>query len=1078
MQNSIISQYTSIAPDTGTSISFNAPKRKWSSVLSSNDSPTPFHDNFLNQQRYDASESITPVYKNPSALIVPLRFPTLDKGIARSRSRSSSQIPTRDPSPSVHSQETNTPGDRSSAISFSLIVGVLASEMMAVKEAILQSIRSKSSEQGEQQWPVDEKFSSFVYQQLATPLKKETPPGQNSAQLARSEDPDIRNAVEFYCLLVAFMTVYVSFLEVSTSLMASKESLGFLTLPFETIMNSFDPFDNIFHDASEDMYFWYYVEQRYFLGSVTSSICKELQVLNFTVEKPHQAEAILSSFYTNHLLRFAAQRHQKDHGQFYTPTAVVDFMWTACMNDDAAWGSNVLNSNCPSVLDPCMGTGSFLSSYIERIVQCLQEKSTSWDNSDALKTMINSMCSNIWGIEIDHFVAQLGKLNVMLHIFPLLCRWMSITGQPLDFRLPRLNLFCNDILTLSLPPTNHFNNWEFEQLTKLRDPDLLKFEYMVTNPPYMIRKTGFIAMPDTSLYDMSLIGGRGSQAYMYFMWICLQRCHPLRGRLCFITPSQWILLEFAKNLRSWLWKNYILDVIYQFEPYKVWPKIQTDSLIFRLRPRSAAHLEKPCTLFLRHEDRTLSLDGVLSDYQSFSLKDPTTNTRISYRLTPATIKALDNVKDCSFSSLTPASPVSEQMKQLTQDFIKICGGSSDSSGVQPPLLWNRGPNTNPVYALLVRTDWALKTFGADVVEKWMRPAIYWNGKRENSTTGKSESKEILFWKDRDRLRVSHKENSPAEAYVPFRFEDLANEDKHYSMILVDNANASILESDGTDQPLYQYLKDAREKLQPKQTDKEIAWCPFRQCGIESPIKIVHPINFGYFSRSQPRQRFFLDTRRQCVTNQCMYFTIHPTSAVQDPLFYLGLLNSSTVQFFITIHCCYDQQGRTRFFAKNMANIPYPPSPSSDLVDIMVKLVTRISSVRSMIYMVAREQRMRVLIEKLRQGRWDLSCIACDNSNHTSEDTSLAGQAVNIRICPNKNICSCLRVASLLQYGVDQLSYLLYGVPVDTQLAVESELSIGTFTDFETVFPRQDAIIPAWYDRIIQYSDLILSSVDL
>lgn len=513
----------------------------------------------------------------------------------------------------------------------------------------------------------------------------------------------------------------------------------------------------------------------------------------------------------------------------------------------------------------------------------------------------------------------------------------------------------------------------------------------------------------------------------------------------------------------------------------MWPKIQTDSLIFRLRPRSAVHSEKASTLFLRLEDRTLSLESILSNYQSFTLNDPTSHAHISHRLTPAALEALDNVKDCSFSSLAPTSPVAEKMKQLTKHFINICGGHNNSSEVQSPLLWNRGPNTNPVYALLVRTEWALKSFGADVVEKWMRPAIYWNGKRENGTTGKSESKEILFWKNRDRLRVSHKENSPAEAYVPFRFEDLANEDKHYSMILVDSVNASILESDGADQPLYQYLKDAREKLQPKQTEKKIAWCPYRQCGIESPIKIVHPINFGYFSRSQPRQRFFLDTRRQCVTNQCMYFTIHPTAAIQDPLFYLGLLNSSTVQFLITIHCCYDQQGRTRFFAKNMANISYPPSPSPDLASMMSKLVTRISNVRSMIYMVARERRMRVLIEKLRQGKWDLSCTACDKSNHeSSEHTSLAGQAVEegSRICPNKNICSCLRVASLLQYGVDQMSYLLYGVPVDTQLAVESELSISTSTDFETVFPRQDATIPAWYDRIIQYSDLILSSVDL
>jgi hypothetical protein len=513
----------------------------------------------------------------------------------------------------------------------------------------------------------------------------------------------------------------------------------------------------------------------------------------------------------------------------------------------------------------------------------------------------------------------------------------------------------------------------------------------------------------------------------------------------------------------------------------VWPKIQTDSLIFRLRPRPSIDSEQVHTLFLRHEDRTLSLSSILNDYQSFNVNEPSSLAYISYKLTPANTKAFENVKDYSFSFLIPTSPVAEQMKRLTQHFTNICGMNNDPSGIQSPLLWNRGPNTNPVYALLVRTEWALKTFGVDVVEKWLRPAIYWNGKRENNTSGKSESKEILFWKDRDRLRVSHKENSPAEAYLPFRFEDLANEDQHYCMILIDNTNASILEKDGTDQALYQYLKEAREKLQPKQTDKEIAWCPFRQCGIESPVKIVHPINFGYFSRSQPRQRFFLDTRRQCVTNQCMYFTIKPTAAIQDPLFYLGLLNSSTVQFFITIHCCYDQQGRTRFFAKNMANIPYPPPPSPALSSLMSNLVARITNVRSMIYKVARELRMKILIEKLRQGKWDLDCTHSCNPSHLSPvPTPSAGQeeGKDIRICPYKNICSCLRVASLLQYGVDQLTYLLYGVPVDTQLAVESELSIASFADFETVFPRQNATVTAWYEKIIQYSDLILSSVDL
>lgn len=332
--------------------------------------------------------------------------------------------------------------------------------------------------------------------------------------------------------------------------MASKEFLWFLISPLQTIMESFHPIDNIFHEAANDLYLWYYVDQQKSTTSVTSALQKQLDGLNYTVENAHHAEAILSSFYTNYLLRISAQRHQKDHGQFYTPPSVVNFMWNTCMTGNSNWLNNVQLCHCPSVLDPCMGTGSFLSSYILRIFRSLQVNNDTWNDAECIKQMISSMCSNIWGIEIDHFVFRLGKLNLMLHIFPLCCRWMSITRRSIDFQLPRLRIFCNDILTLSLPQmTSKDVAWEYEQLAKLRDPSALKFDFMVTNPPYMIRKTGFISMPDMALYDMTLIGGRGTQAYMYFMWICLQRCHPLHGKLCFITPSQWILLEFAKSLR-------------------------------------------------------------------------------------------------------------------------------------------------------------------------------------------------------------------------------------------------------------------------------------------------------------------------------------------------------------------------------------------------------------------------------------------------------------------------------------------------------------------------------------------------
>jgi methylase of polypeptide subunit release factors len=76
-----------------------------------------------------------------------------------------------------------------------------------------------------------------------------------------------------------------------------------------------------------------------------------------------------------------------------------------------------------------------------------------------------------------------------------------------------------------------------------------KFDFVVTNPPYMIRKTGFVSQPDPIIYNEEKLGGRGSQAYLYFMWIALQRCDDQQGQVCLITPSQWTVLEFAQHIR-------------------------------------------------------------------------------------------------------------------------------------------------------------------------------------------------------------------------------------------------------------------------------------------------------------------------------------------------------------------------------------------------------------------------------------------------------------------------------------------------------------------------------------------------
>ncbi|KAI7849187.1 hypothetical protein BDC45DRAFT_415001, partial [Circinella umbellata] len=407
----------------------------------------------------------------------------------------------------------------------------------------------------------------------------------------------------------------------------------------------------------------------------------------------------------------------------------------------------------------------------------------------------------------------------------------------------------------------------------------------------MIRKTGLVTEPDPALYDSQVLGGRGAQAYLYFMWICMLRCNPSTGQICLITPSQWMVLEFAQHLRTWMWQHCQLLGMYQFEPYKVWPKVQTDSLIFRLRMR---HQQQQLTvddntitsqaqvtttarensvLFLRHMSRKAKLDNILGEYTSFSRENLNYQSHPGEKIKDPLLKfkwtSTDDIgrilksPNASFAFLSPTSRLTDQLNDLTSTLPRICDADD------APLEFHRGPNTNPVYALVVRTQWARETFGKACFDRWLRPAIYWSGKSQGT------DKESTFWLHRDPLRLARKEVSPAEAFVPLNRTD-ENGDPFYSMILVDKDGAEQLEKDISEQQqdnnytkevdqklrdgetrLYQYLRDAREALQSTR-DTKISWCHYNKCGVDVPVKIVHPINYGYFTKSQPRQRFFMD----------------------------------------------------------------------------------------------------------------------------------------------------------------------------------------------------------------------------
>lgn len=338
-----------------------------------------------------------------------------------------------------------------------------------------------------------------------------------------------------------------------------------------------------------------------------------------------------------------------------------------------------------------------------------------------------------------------------------------------------------------------------------------------------------------------------------------------------------------------------MDEFFQFEPFKVFSKVQTDSLIFKIHAlgadppdRERSFIEQVRkerarkehrTVFLRHEDHHKALSGILEDYANFSVAEHSepgnNNPSIMVSLksrqelsvvidTPTPTTPSDagtgfgattagstatNPWTYSFAPMMPSSGVTTYLLKLTQELRGICSAvirnrKESQPSATEPLLWHRGPNTNPVYGLVVRMQYARDKFGENMSQQWFHPAFYWNGKNSPEETtqaaaggasNKAQNKEWEFWKSRDPLRLHKKEGSPAQSYSILtpdyrRLYALCMVDKHSSEVLKQQADQKVEGSNA----LRSYLEDVRNHFQPGLVSKgkggDIAYFSTKQCG--------------------------------------------------------------------------------------------------------------------------------------------------------------------------------------------------------------------------------------------------------
>lgn len=497
-----------------------------------------------------------------------------------------------------------------------------------------------------------------------------------------------------------------------------------------------------------------------------------------------------------------------------------------------------------------------------------------------------------------------------------------------------------------------------------------------------------------------------------------------------------------------MWENCEFLQLYYFKASKVWPHLNTDSMIFRLRMRGTRppNLDAQA-LFVRNTEVAVSLQDILDCYVAFDPQQPQPK-HMKFKLTPTHDPQRIHQAKGAILSFMCLSPLTDEVEEFTQSMIRLC----NSPGA--PLNYATGCSPWPRYGLVVRTKWALETFGARCYARWLRPTFYWSSKGASS-----KGREVDFWRERDPERIVKRELPLSEAYVPFCS---AEDAKKYSLIIVDKEGIKKLEAsrDPGEERLYEYLQEAKHELQPT-VKREAAYSPYARAGMDLPVKIIHPTLNGYQSKYTPRQRFFVDREQLCVTDQCGFFTLAPGIDL-SPEFFCGLLNSSTLLYLLRHHCTYDQEQRMYFFERHLKNVPCCnlPSASSQEAALMNDLVNGVTTARVWINAIIQASDISCVITSLRSCTWDIhpqDFSAIDgfliqdflsSAKHTAEwsddvKTHWISQTLFER--PHARLAvvlvQLLMLSSLFQYGIDQLVFVLYRIPGTMQHAMEDELEL-------------------------------------
>ena len=210
-----------------------------------------------------------------------------------------------------------------------------------------------------------------------------------------------------------------------------------------------------------------------------ASILKELNKIDLNNLDGHVD--ILGTVYENHLGSGSNKSAMRDLGQFFTDRKVCNYMVNLCQPKLLA------DKRAESVLDPTMGTGGFLTSYVKYLKA--NGHTIDW----------SKMQDDVVGCDIDEFVVSIGEINMYLS-----------TGVLFD-RISHRDSLQNDV----------------------GEPDQrLKFKIILANEPFGVKGLKF-ADSCKRVKDLGINGTKSEPLFLNLMMAALDK----DGRCAVVVPD-------------------------------------------------------------------------------------------------------------------------------------------------------------------------------------------------------------------------------------------------------------------------------------------------------------------------------------------------------------------------------------------------------------------------------------------------------------------------------------------------------------------------------------------------------------